>query len=153
MPEVKFGELRSVVEAVRQIVLDWDGFVANVEALGREHDEQREQAERLALELGDLREAHDQLGQERRHVEETLGRLRTELGELRQAHGQLGREHADAQQALATLGATAEALRGERERLARELAELRDRYAAVMHERRRASEELEAVLDRLRVPA
>jgi hypothetical protein len=42
MAEVKFGELRSVVEAVRQIVLDWDGFVSNVEAMAREHDEYRQ---------------------------------------------------------------------------------------------------------------
>ena len=41
MAEVKVGELRSVVEAVRQIVLDWDGFVSNVEALAREHEEYR----------------------------------------------------------------------------------------------------------------
>ena len=59
MGEVKFGELRSVVEAVRQIVLDWDGFVSNVEALAREHDEYRQSADRLAWELGELRAAHE----------------------------------------------------------------------------------------------
>ena len=57
MAEVKFGELRSVVEAVRQIVLDWDGFVSNVEALAREHDEYRQTADRLAWEIGELRAA------------------------------------------------------------------------------------------------
>ena len=73
MAEVKFGELRSVVEAVRQIVLDWDGFVSNVEALAREHDEYRQTADRLAWELGELRAAHERLGQDHDEVRGALG--------------------------------------------------------------------------------
>src|SRR5262249_351046 len=72
MAEVKFGELRSVVEAVRQIVLDWDGFVSNVEALAREHDEYRQAADRLAWELGELRAAHERLGHD--HAETRAAR-------------------------------------------------------------------------------
>ena len=64
MAEVKFGELRSVVEAVRQIVLDWDGFVSNVEALAREHEEYRQTADRLAWSSG-ARAAHERLTDER----------------------------------------------------------------------------------------
>ena len=51
MAEVKFGELRSVVEAVRQIVLDWDGFVSNVEAMAREHDEYRQKVIKRQIRL------------------------------------------------------------------------------------------------------
>ncbi len=65
MAEMKFGELRSVVEAVRQIVVDWDGFVANVEALAREHDEHKQVAERLAWELSELRATHERTSRER----------------------------------------------------------------------------------------
>ena len=61
MAEVKFGELRSVVEAVRQVVQDWDGFVANVEALAREHDASRQTADRLGSELETLRLVHERL--------------------------------------------------------------------------------------------
>ena len=76
MGEVKFGELRSVVEAVRQIVLDWDGFVSNVEALAKEHDEYRHTADRLAWELGELRAVHERLGHEHDEARSGLATLR-----------------------------------------------------------------------------
>ena len=82
MGEVKFGELRSVVEAVRQIVLDWDGFVSNVEALAREHDDYRQSADRLAWELGELRAAHERLAHEHDDARTTLAVAPGEPGRL-----------------------------------------------------------------------
>src|SRR5580765_710168 len=110
MAEVKFGELRSVVEAVRQIVLDWDGFVSNVEALAREHDECRQTADRLAWELGELRAAHERLGQE--HEETRAGRasLQASHDALSREHGRLVQEREESQRALVTLRAAHETL-------------------------------------------
>ena len=82
MGEVKFGELRSVVEAVRQIVLDWDGFVSNVEALAREHDDYRQSADRLAWELGELRAAHERLAHEHDDARDDAGGAPGEPGRL-----------------------------------------------------------------------
>src|SRR5262245_60088490 len=100
MAEVKFGELRSVVEAVRQIVLDWDGFVSNVEALAREHDEYRQTADRLAWELGELRAAHERLGQDHDEARGVLGGLRASHEALTREHERLGHHRDETQRAL-----------------------------------------------------
>src|SRR5262245_20681216 len=125
MAEVKFGELRSVVEAVRQIVLDWDGFVSNVEALAREHDEYRQTADRLAWELAELRAAHERL-----------------------TH-----EHEQTRTALASIQPGHEVLTQERAHLTREVADVQERHEVVLRERHRAGEELEAILRRFRASA
>lgn len=153
MAEVKFGELRSVVEAVRQIVLDWDGFVSNVEALAREHDEYRQAADRHAWELGELRAAHERLADEREEARGMLASLRANHESLTREHTRLERECQDAQRALASLQASQDALTRERDRLTKELVEMRSRHESVMLERHRAGEELEAILRRFRASA
>ena len=153
MAEVKFGELRSVVEAVRQIVLDWDGFVSNVEALAREHDEYRQAADSHAWELGELRAAHERLADEREETRSALASLRASHEALTREHARLERQCQDAQRALTSLQASHEALTHERDRLTKDLGEIRDRHESVMLERHRAGEELEAILRRFRASA
>ncbi len=122
MVEAKIEDLRAAVEVARQLVTDWDTFVGAVESLTREHT--------------DLKDRFDHLLQEQRALEESLENLRAaheskvkDLMSLQEAHDALSREHE----------ANAQALR-----------DLQGRHEALQQDRQYASEELEAILRRLK---
>ncbi|MGH7318006.1 MAG: hypothetical protein ACRELA_00030 [Candidatus Rokuibacteriota bacterium] len=122
MAELKVGDLRSVVDAVRRVVSEWDAFVGGVEGLARENEDRQAALARLEREHGELRETHERL---RRELEAAT----RALTELRSAHEALLREHEGTRHTL---------------------NELRDRHGALLQDRQFASDQLESVLRRMK---
>jgi chromosome segregation ATPase len=82
----RLGELRGVVDTVRQIVTGWDALVTDVETLSREHSAKREGLVRLEQQHVELREAFDRLRVEREAVAQQLTELRAANDRLRTEH-------------------------------------------------------------------
>ncbi len=89
MEEIRVGPLREIIDVVRSIVTDWDGFIRQVDQLTREHDD-------TAQALSELRSAHDAL--QREHAD-TLGAHH----ELRERYEALERHRLDAADELEAL--------------------------------------------------
>jgi chromosome segregation ATPase len=90
----RLGELRGVVDTVRQIVTGWDALVTDVETLSREHTAKHDGLVRLEKQHAELREAFDRLRGER----DTVTR---QLTDLREAHERLRTEHETTVRSLA----------------------------------------------------
>jgi chromosome segregation ATPase len=99
----RLGELRGVVDTVRQIVTGWDALVTDVETLSREHSAKREGLVRLETQHAELREAFDRLRAERDAVAQ-------QLTELREANDRLRTEHETTVRGLAEQRASHEAM-------------------------------------------
>jgi hypothetical protein len=128
--EVNAGDLRTVVDTARQMVADWDRFVASIETLTRENGERRASLEQL---------------------EATHRELRQENEGLREARDRLSHELQAASQALAELRAAHESLVREHDSVTRALREVRERYDALQGDRQFAADQLEAVLHRIKL--
>ena len=79
MAEMTRGDLRSAVDAVRQIVTEWDALMGSIEDLTRNHEQLRAHCETVERDYRELREVHDRL----RRAHEERARA---LTELRSAH-------------------------------------------------------------------
>lgn len=128
--EVNAGDLRTVVDAARQVVADWDRFVASIETLTRENEERRASLERLEATHRELRQENESLREARDRLSQELQAASQALAELRAAHESLVREHDSATRAL---------------------GEVRERYDAIQGDRQFAADQLEAVLHRIKL--
>jgi chromosome segregation ATPase len=122
MVGAKLDDLRAAVEVARQLVSDWDSFAGAVDSLTREHGDLKVRFERLLGEHQALQALHETIREAHDKKTEALASLRTE-------HEALLREH---------------------ESQVRMLQQLRDRYEGLQQDRQYASEELEAILRRLK---
>ncbi len=122
MIDVNADRIASVVEVIRSLVTDWDGFIRQIESLTREHEQLRGRSEWQEQQLRELAES---LERARREAEESA---RT-LAELRAEHQTVLREHED---------------------LLRSHRELCERSDGLRRDREYAAEELEALLRRLK---
>jgi HD-GYP domain-containing protein (c-di-GMP phosphodiesterase class II) len=113
MDASKLRDLRTLVEALRGVVLDWDSIVASVETLTRDNEQLRSGADGQGREHRALREAYERLRREREETDragaelaagrETLLREQRAVHEQREGYETLVREHAEATSALRQL--------------------------------------------------
>jgi hypothetical protein len=127
--EVNAGDLRTVVDAARRMVADWDRFVASVEALTKEDEERRAALARLEASQRELRQENESLRDARDHLSRELQAASQGLAELRVAHESLVREHNAA---------------------SAELREVRERHDTLQRDRQFAADQLESVLSRIK---
>jgi hypothetical protein len=127
--EVNAGDLRTVVDAARRMVADWDRFVASVEVLTREDEERRAALARLEASQRELRQENESLRDARDHLSRELQTASQGLAELRLAHESLVREHDAATAAL---------------------RDVRERHDTLQRDRQFAADQLESVLSRIK---
>jgi hypothetical protein len=127
--EVNAGDLRTVVDAARRMVADWDRFVESVETLTREDEERRAALARLEASQRDLRQENETLRDARDRLSREFETASQRLAELRLAHESLVREHDAATTAL---------------------RDVRERYDTLQRDRQFAADQLESVLSRIK---
>jgi chromosome segregation ATPase len=141
--ELRLGDLRGVIDAVRKVVTDWDTFAGDVETLTREHAAGRAGFERLEQEQRELRSSLERLRAEK---DATAQRL----AELQKANERLQAQHEATTRTLTELRAAHEAMTAQRDAGTRELRELRERFETEQRNRQEATAGLETLLRRLK---